>query len=63
MVFEDATRNLLRRTQDNNAGRHETRPKTELCMPDRGGDAKWQHLLSDLQEPVRRVSVGEFPYH
>jgi len=31
-VFEDATRNLLRRTQGDNAGRDETGLRTELCM-------------------------------
>lgn len=54
-VFKDATRNLWKRTPDDNAGRHESRMRTAVHAPE--GQLPVSNMF-DLQEPIRRVALG-----
>lgn len=54
-VFKDATRNLWRRTPDDNAGRHDNGLKTVVHAQE--GQLPVSNTF-DFWEPIRRVIVG-----
>lgn len=54
-VFKDATKNLWRRTPDDNAGSHESGMRVVVHAPE--GLLPVSNTF-DLQEPIRRVILG-----